>query len=141
MIAGIPRTMRREGLMDWSLWMAVLGLMAISAAFILSATGTADEAANRPWWRYRVVGQIGADVVGLLLVGALCLIDYARLARWSLVAYWVSILLLLGVALFGVSRLGAKRWLDFAVFQFQPSELAKLAFLFALGNFLARPSN
>lgn len=141
MIGGIPRPPRREGLVDWGLWLAVLGLMAVGAAFILSATGVADEAANRPWWRYRVVGQIGADVIGLGLVAVLCLVDYARLARWSLVAYWVSILLLFGVALFGVSRLGAKRWLDFGVFQFQPSELAKLAFLFALGNFLTRPAN
>ncbi|MFM7815429.1 MAG: hypothetical protein ACKPGI_00500, partial [Verrucomicrobiota bacterium] len=102
MIGGIPRTPRREALIDWGLWTAVMGLMAVGAAFILSATGMADEAASRPWWRYRVVGQIGADVIGLGLVAVLCLVDYARLARWSLVAYWASIVLLVGVALFGV---------------------------------------
>jgi rod shape determining protein RodA len=34
---------------------------------------------------------------------------------------------------------GARRWIDFPVFQFQPSEFAKLAFILAAANFLARP--
>lgn len=130
---------RQDRLIEWPLWLSVLLLMVIGSAFIFSATATADAAANLPWWRYRVVSQIGAYGIGLAVVGVLCWIDYARLARWSLVVYWVSVLLLVAVALFGVSRLGAKRWIDFGPIQFQPSELAKLAFLFALANFLARP--
>ncbi len=130
---------RRERTVEWPLWIGVLGLMLIGAAFIFSATGSADAAAGRPWWRYRVIGQLVAYGLGLGVVAGLCLIDYARLARWSLVAYWISVALLVAVALFGVSRLGAKRWIDFGPIQFQPSELAKLAFLFALANFLARP--
>ena len=40
----------------------------------------------------------------------------------------------------GVAVAGQRNWIDlFGPFRFQPSELAKLAFLFALGNFLARP--
>jgi len=134
-----PLNIRRERTVEWPLWLAVVGLMLIGSAFIFSATGTADSASGLPWWRFRVVNQIVAYMLGLGVVGALCLIDYARLTRWSLVAYWISIALLLAVALFGVSRLGAKRWLDLGPMQFQPSELAKLAFLFALANFLARP--
>ncbi len=135
-----PIVAPRERNIDWPLWLAVAGLMTVGAAFIFSATGSADSSNGLPWWRYRVVGQVAAYALGMVLVAVLCLIDYARLARWSLVAYWITIALLVGVALFGVSRLGAKRWLDFGPIQFQPSELAKLAFLFALANFLARPS-
>jgi rod shape determining protein RodA len=73
-------------------------------------------------------------------VFVLCLVEYGRLARWSLVAYWASIALLVCVFLFGASRNGAKRWIDLGPVQFQPSEFAKLAFLFALANFLSRPA-
>ncbi|MBN8249294.1 MAG: FtsW/RodA/SpoVE family cell cycle protein, partial [Verrucomicrobia bacterium] len=134
-------TVRRESRVEWTLWIGVAGLMLLGAAFIFSATGAADSAAQPPlgWWRYRVVSQIVAYGLGIGVVAVLCLVDYSRLARWSLVAYWVSILLLVAVALFGVSRLGARRWLDFGMVQFQPSELAKLTFLFAFANFLSRP--
>ncbi len=135
----LPSSPPRDRRIEWPLWLAIGGLMLIGAAFIFSATGAADSANGLPWWRYRVIGQIVAYLLGLGLVGSLCLIDYARMARWSLVAYWISIALLLAVAFFGVSRMGAKRWLDLGAIQFQPSELAKLAFLFALANFLARP--
>ena len=134
-----PIQTARDTRIEWSLWLAVLGLILIGVAFIYSATGDADAAANLPWWRYRATGHILACLVGFGAIFALCLVDYGRLARWSLVAYWASIALLLGVFLFGVARNGAKRWIDFGPVQFQPSEFAKLAFLFALANFLSRP--
>ena len=52
-------------------------------------------------------------------------------AAWPL--YGISIALLLGVLLFGQSVNGAKRWINIAGIQFQPSEIAKftLILLFA----------
>lgn len=140
MNSSAANTIRKEELLDRWLWLAVVGLMAIGAAFIYSATASADIANRLPWWRFRVVGQIVAYGLGLGLVALLCCVDYARLARWSLVAYWASMAALLAVPFFGVSRLGARRWIDIGPFQFQPSEFAKLAFLFALANYLSRPA-
>lgn len=53
------------------------------------------------------------------------------MAAWPL--YGISIALLLGVLLFGQSVNGAKRWINIAGIQFQPSEIAKftLILLFA----------
>lgn len=135
----VPRRFAREAQIEWALWLAVLGLMLTGAAFIFSATGDADAAANLPWWRYRAVGHGFACLAGLGVVFALCLLDYGRIARWSLVGYWAAIALLVGVFVIGVARNGARRWIDFGPVQFQPSEFAKLAFLFALANFLSRP--
>jgi len=45
--------------------------------------------------------------------------------------YWINIALLISVDLFGVSKLGAKRWLEipFIHFTIQPSEIFKPAFI------------
>ena len=71
----------------------------------------------------------------------LCLADYHALARWSLVAYWATILLLVAVLVpyIGAMRFGARRWIDLGFFQFQPSEFAKLTLIFAQAHFLSRP--
>ena len=48
--------------------------------------------------------------------------------------YWFNIILLIAVDLFGVSKLGAKRWLEipFTHFTIQPSEIFKPAFILML---------
>lgn len=130
---------KRESGIAWGLWLGALGLMLFGAAFIYSATGARESARGIAWYNYTAVRQVVFYGLGLGAVVAICLVDYARLARWALVAYWVGILLLVAVPLIGVSRLGAQRWIDFGLIQFQPSEFAKLSFLFALANFLSRP--
>lgn len=48
--------------------------------------------------------------------------------------YWITIFLLISVDFFGISRLGAKRWLDipFVHFTIQPSEIFKPMFILML---------
>jgi rod shape determining protein RodA len=58
------------------------------------------------------------------------------------VVYWLAILLLIAVLIPGIGTThgwGARRWIDLAFFQFQPSEFAKLAFILAQAHFLSRP--
>jgi rod shape determining protein RodA len=57
-----------------------------------------------------------------------------------MVAYWVSVLMLAAVLVFGTVRFGARRWFDLGFFSLQPSEFAKLAFILAMANFLSRPT-
>ncbi len=49
--------------------------------------------------------------------------------------YWLNIALLVSVQFFGVSKLGAKRWLEIPFFNFtiQPSEIMKISFILMLG--------
>ncbi len=129
---------RRESRIDWPLWLAVGLLALIGSAFIHSVTADTDSAAGLPWWRYRSVGHLIAFVVGMMFVGGLCLVDYGRIARWALVGYWITIPMLLGVFLLPPVN-GAQRWVKLGPANFQPSELAKLTFLFAMASFLARP--
>ena len=63
--------------------------------------------------------------------------------RWSYWVYALCLLLLSAVLLIGSSSHGAQRWLEIAGFRFQPSEPAKLAFVFALARYMSKhiPSN
>ncbi len=58
-----------------------------------------------------------------------------RSIRWLIpIFYWATILLLISVDLFGVTKLGAQRWLEipFVGLTIQPSELFKPAFILML---------
>lgn len=81
-----PAPTRREASILWPLWLSVLGLMIVGAAFIYSATANTDAANQLPWYRYRVFTQGAAYGIGLAAAFALSLLDYGRIARWSLVA-------------------------------------------------------
>ena len=120
---------------------ALVGLMFVGTAFVYSATMVSDFAATLPWYDQSWVRQIIWYALGGGVAAALCVVDYHTLARWSFVAYWGMILCLVAVLIphIGSMRFGARRWIDLGVFQFQPSEFAKLAFILAGANFLSRP--
>ena len=117
--------------------------MLLGAAFVYSATIANLSFSLLPWHDQSWVRQIVWYGLGLGAAAALCLVDYHTLARWSYVAYWATILLLIAVLVPGIGamRLGARRWIDFGFFQFQPSEFAKLAFILAQAHFLSRPAD
>ncbi len=54
--------------------------------------------------------------------------------------YWLNIVLLIAVEFFGISRLGAKRWLELPLINFtlQPSELIKPAFVLMLAYLISK---
>jgi rod shape determining protein RodA len=120
---------------------ALCGLMLLGAAFVYSATMVGAAAESVVWYNQMWFRQLVWYAIGLCAAGALCLVDYRVLARWSYVIYWITILLLLLVLIphIGSVRFNARRWFDLRFFQLQPSEFAKLAFILAQGHFLSRP--
>lgn len=121
---------------------AVGGLMLLGAAFVYSATTANELANNAPLYSQTWFRQLIWYLLGLGAAAGVCLIEYHTLARWSLVGYWLAILLLIAVLIPGIGTThgwGARRWIDVGPFQCQPSEFAKLAFIVALANFLSRP--
>ena len=132
----------------------IAGLMLAGLAFVYSAT-TAPGAPGL-WSLYQESGlgdflswllrqfffrQAVWYGVGLMLAVGVCLVDYRMFARWGPFLYWASIFTLVLVLIPGVGsvRFGARRWMDFGLFQFQPSEFAKLAVILVLAHFLSRP--
>jgi len=121
---------------------AVALLMLLGTAFVYSATMVNESAMSAVWYNQTWIRQIVWYSLGIGAAFALCVIDYRTLARWSLVLYCISIVLLIAVLIPGIGSThswGARRWIDFGPFQAQPSEFAKLAFILAQANFLSRP--
>jgi rod shape determining protein RodA len=132
----------RQSRIDWLMMAALGGLMLIGALFVYSATMASESAALKIWYNREWVRQVVWYGVGLGAMAAICLVDYRIIARWSLVIYCVVILLLVAVLIPGIGSTqgwGAQRWINFRLFSIQPSEFAKIGFIFAMANFLSRP--
>jgi rod shape determining protein RodA len=131
----------RQPRVDWLMLGAVLGLLVISIVFIASAKWPEESASLVPWYGRYFFKQILWGTIGLVAMGAVCLVDYRILSRWSMILYWLMIFLLVLVMIPGIgsSRGGAQRWIDLGPVSVQPSEFAKLAFVIAQAHFLSRP--
>ncbi len=125
---------------EWLQLVGMLALMLTGVLFVYSAT-LAYEANSIPWYKALYVRQAFWYCVGVCAAIAICFIDYRSLSRWSMVGYWIMIVMLVAVLIpgLGTMRGGARRWFDLGFFLLQPSEFAKVAFILAFGNFLSRP--
>lgn len=112
----------------------VLGtLMVYSASFAVAHNEFHDDA----YFLLRQLAAVGVGGVGLLVAMR---VDYRRLRFWSLLILLISIGLLILVLLpnVGLRSYGAVRWIRVGFVQVQPSEIAKLALVLYLADWMAR---
>jgi len=95
------------------LWLMAWGLLAMYSIGFDHGSRFADHARNF---------AIGAAV--MLVVAQ---VPAQKLTRLALPLYAAGLLLLIAVALFGITKKGATRWLNLGVTVIQPSELLKIA--------------
>lgn len=118
---------------DWVLLAAVLLLSLFGVIMIYSAVQGDPEIAGYPQRQAIYI------VAGLALLVLLSLLDYHTLGSLTIPFYIIVLILLALVGVVGNSLFGAQSWLDFfGLFPIQPSELAKVVLLLALGSYLAR---
>lgn len=79
--------------------------------------------------------QLAFAGVGLTLCGTIASMDYRRLKPWIL-PLWVFSLALLVAVFFFPSINGAHRWIRFGGIGFQPSEIAKIALILLLAQYI-----
>ncbi len=113
--------------LNWPLLLLLFVLFGLGILNLYSASGFRLEEGLTvdPYYRKQLIwGAIG--LCGLLFFA---LLDYRhfKLLAWPL--FILSLLLLAAVPLWGKSIMGAKRWLDLGMFNFQPSEFAKITVL------------
>jgi rod shape determining protein RodA len=127
----------RKSDFDWPLLAAAGTLAVVGVLFIFSASGAGAQ--ELPLYRQKFFRQIVWCLAGAGVAALFCMVDYSKVARWSRVIYWGSIASLVAVLVIGVVRKGGRRWISAGSFDLQPSEFAKLAFIFFMADFLSRP--
>ncbi|MCH2174711.1 MAG: rod shape-determining protein RodA [Lentisphaeria bacterium] len=111
---------------------SVLGLCAFSILFIYSA-GHKTPGLENNWIKQGVWFAIGG-INALILMG----IDYRKLGRFSLLIYFMGMMLLVLVLIVGMEINGAKSWLKVLPgVNLQPSELAKVCTIIPLAWYAA----
>ncbi len=75
----------------------------------------------------RVSSQLSSLALALALMWLIANIPPQTIARAAVPLYVLGVVLLVAVALWGVTVNGSRRWLNFGVARFQPSELMKIA--------------
>jgi len=121
---------------------ALCGLMVLGTLFVYSATMVTESAVSTAFYNQTWFRQVIWYALGIGAAAGICFVDYHTIARWSMVIYCITILLLVAVLIPGIGKThgwGARRWIDLGPFQGQPSEFAKLAFILAQAHFLSRP--
>ena len=107
----------------------ILMLVAITLIGIL-AIGSAKESVQNK--------QIMGFIVGFFIMIVLSFFDYSFFLRFHWVIYVFDILLLLMVRFFGEDVNNARRWLEIAGIQFQPSELTKIMLILFFSQFIMK---
>lgn len=122
---------------DYSLLSAVVFLTVFGLIMIYSASSyRAQLMLGDPAYfveRQALIAAVSA--VGMLIISK---IDYHWFAKFAWLGYWVSVLCMIATMLFGVESHGKKRWLQIGPFQFQPTELVKIALILFLAVMISR---
>lgn len=115
---------------DWILVCAALLLLGVGllALYSLSSSGGVD---------YFLKQSVFA-VLGFGLMGFAASLDYRHIAKYSTALYFITLIILFVVLLFGTTVRGTAGWLSFGMFQVQPVEIAKVTLIIFLASFITK---
>ncbi len=116
--------------LDKELVLWVLAVSVIGAINLYSASQS-----TRPGAHLLQVGYVG---VGMIVAFALSMVKTRWFERLAYPIYFSVCGLLLMVLVAGITVKGAQRWLSLGFFNLQPSELMKLAIVFAMARYMSR---
>ena len=123
--------------LDYLLLLAVAALVGYGLMMVHSATCSPDCERFFPptSWATR---QAMYATAGLVVMGVAAAVNYRAYRALAYYGWVVAVLLLGAVLLFGRGDVeyGARRWIQLGLFDFQPSEITKVALIVALARFL-----
>ncbi len=114
-------------LLNWPFLLLVTAIVLVGAAALYSVAGGALD----PWASRHVV----RFCFGLALLFAVAFSDMRWWLRGAYPLYLAALFLMLLVPLIGVESGGARRWLGYGEFTFQPAEMMKMALVLALARY------
>jgi len=122
-----PSGPRKILYLSWPLVILLVAVAAVGFLMLYSVAGGSLSTWAEPQMKRFALGLV------VMLVVAMVPIWFWR--NMSLLAYLISLALLVAVALIGVEGKGAQRWLDLGVMRLQPSELMKITLVMVLAAY------
>ncbi|WP_438955439.1 rod shape-determining protein RodA [Cognatiyoonia sp.] len=111
-------------------WPVVFLLIAVASAGFLMLYSVAGGSTT-PWTE----PQMERFTVGLILMIIIAMVPIWFWRNMAVVAYLLSLALLVAVEFVGVERNGSQRWLDLGFMDLQPSEMAKITMVMLLAAY------
>lgn len=132
--------MSKTGRTDWFLFSIAAGLAVFGAVMVYSASAmmSLQETQNQSDLTY-FYKQFGFTLAGIALMIGVSRFDYRLLNNQYVVYGLLALTAILLIVVLGFPAInGARRWIRFAGFSFQPSEIAKVALPVFLAYFLTK---
>ena len=126
-ITTVPTGFRKVLFMNWPVILLLIAVAAIGFIMLYSVAGGSME----PW----AAAQMKRFAFGLTLMFGVAMVPIWFWRNISALAYFASLLLLLYVEFFGVTGMGAQRWIDLGFMRLQPSELTKVTLVMVLAAY------
>lgn len=116
----------------WSMFIAGALLTIFSIMLVYSANHDSPDPRLQDDWSKQIVWFVMAAIAFFITVS----IPLRVHEVFAYVYYAISVIMLLGLIVFGASMFGAQRWYSLGFFSIKPAELAKVAFIFTLARYL-----
>lgn len=123
--------LKRYRVRDYS-FKLVIFLITLSTIGVFVIGSAAKEFQNK---------QIAGLIVGIFLMIVISLFDYSFFLQFYWIIYALNLILLLLVRLMGTEVNNARRWLNIAGIQFQPSETAKILLILFFSQYIMKHKN
>ncbi|MGO4852723.1 rod shape-determining protein RodA [Phaeovulum sp. W22_SRMD_FR3] len=123
----VPTGWRKILHANWPLAFLLTAVACAGFLMLYSVSGGRAEVWAEP--------QMKRFAIGMVLMFAVGFVPIWFWRNVSAVAYLFSLLLLIGVELFGAIGMGAQRWIDLGPIRLQPSELMKISMVMLLAAY------
>ncbi len=123
----IPTGLSKIWHLNWPIIMLLIAVASTGFLMLYSVAG----GSMTPW----VEPQMKRFAVGMVLMLFVAMVPIWFWRNMAFVAYFGSLVLLLGVEFFGEVRMGAQRWIDLGFMRLQPSELTKITLVLFLAAY------
>ena len=126
-VKSTPAGLRKVLYLNWPLALLLIAVAGIGALMLYSVAGGSFS----PW----AEPQIKRFALGFAAMLMIAMVPIWFWRNMAALAYGLSVLLLIGVELFGAVGMGAQRWIDLGFMRLQPSELTKIALVMILAAY------